>query len=83
MATITEAIPWNRSANPYLEDVRILKEGEKSGYGIVAGFTLQSGRQVFVISLPHHYRSRTGPTWAYLTDCQGWTLIDAGPARGP
>ncbi len=79
MATISEAISWNRSANPYLEDIRVLKEGEKSGYGIVAAFTLQSGRQVFVISLPHHYRSRTGPTWAYLTDCQGWTIIDAGP----
>ena len=78
MATVTETIAWNRSANPYLEDVQILKEGEKSGYGIVARFTLQSGRQVFVISLPHHYRSRTGPTWAYLMDCQGWTLIDAG-----
>ena len=78
MATVTETIAWNRSANPYLEDVQVLKEGEKSGYGIVARFSLQSGRQVFVISLPHHYRSRTGPTWAYLTDCQGWTLIDAG-----
>ena len=78
MATVTETIAWNRSANPYLEDIQVLKEGEKSGYGIVARFSLQSGRQVFVISLPHHYRSRTGPTWAYLTDCQGWTLIDAG-----
>ena len=78
MATIAETIDWNRSANPYLEDIQVLKEGEKSGYGIVARFSLQSGRQVFVISLPHHYRSRTGPTWAYLTDCQGWTLIDAG-----
>ena len=78
MATVTETIAWNRSANPYLEDIRVLKEGEKSGYGIVARFTLQSGRQVFVISLPHDYRSRTGPTWAYLTNSQGWTLIDAG-----
>ena len=78
MATALDSIAWNRSANPYLEDIQVLKEGEKSGYGIVARFTLQSGRQVFVISLPHHYRSRTGPTWAYLMDCQGWTLIDAG-----
>ena len=78
MATVTETIAWNRSANPYLEDIQVLKEGEKSGYGIVARFSLRSGRQVFVISLPHYYRSRTGPTWAYLTDCQGWTLIDAG-----
>ena len=78
MATVTETIAWNRSANPYLEDIQVLKEGEKSGYGIVARFALQSGRQVFVISLPHDYRSRTGPTWAYLTNSQGWTLIDAG-----
>ena len=78
MATALDSIAWNRSANPYLEDIQVLKEGEKSGYGIVARFALQSGRQVFVISLPHDYRSRTGPTWAYLMDCQGWTLIDAG-----
>ena len=78
MATALDSIAWNRSANPYLEDIQILKEGEKSGYGIVARFALQSGRQVFVISLPHDYRSRTGPTWAYLTNSQGWTLIDAG-----
>ena len=78
MATVTETIAWNRSANPYLQNIQVLKEGEKSGYGIVARFSLKSGRQVFVISLPHHYRSRTGPTWAYLTNCQGWTLIDAG-----
>ena len=78
MATALDSIAWNRSANPYLEDIQILKEGEKSGYGIVARFALQSGRQIFVISLPHDYRSRTGPTWAYLMDCQGWTLIDAG-----
>ena len=74
----SETLAWNRSANPYLEDIQVLKEGEKSGYGIVARFALQSGRQIFVISLPHDYRSRTGPTWAYLMDCQGWTLIDAG-----
>jgi glyoxylase-like metal-dependent hydrolase (beta-lactamase superfamily II) len=78
LATMTETLAWNRSANPYLEDIQVLKEGEKSGYGIVARFALQSGRQVFVISLPHDYRSRTGPTWAYLTNSQGWTLIDAG-----
>ena len=78
MATLADALDWNRTANPNLEDLQVLKEGEKSGYGIVARFSLRSGRQVFVISLPHHYRSRTGPTWAYLTDCQGWTLIDAG-----
>ncbi len=78
MATSTDIIAWNRSANPHLEDIQVLREGEKSGYGIVARFTLQSGRQVAVISLPHRYPSRTGPTWAYLTDCDGWTLIDAG-----
>ena len=78
MATSTEIIAWNRSANPYLKDIQVLREGEKSGYGIVARFILSSGRQVAVISLPHRYPSRTGPTWAYLTDCDGWTLIDAG-----
>jgi glyoxylase-like metal-dependent hydrolase (beta-lactamase superfamily II) len=65
--------------NPYLEGMEVIKEGDKSGYGMVVRFTLQGGREVGAISLPHQFPTRTGPTWAYLVDCQGWTLVDAGP----
>jgi glyoxylase-like metal-dependent hydrolase (beta-lactamase superfamily II) len=72
---------WNRTTNPYIEGMEIVREGDKTGLGMVLRFTLKGGREVGVISLPQHAHSRTGPTWAYLVDIQGWTLIDAG-SRG-
>jgi glyoxylase-like metal-dependent hydrolase (beta-lactamase superfamily II) len=59
--------------------MEVVREGDKSGLGMVVRFTLLGGREVSVISLPQPSHSRTGPTWAYLMDCQGWTLVDAGP----
>jgi len=75
----TVSTPWNGSTNPYLEGMEVVKEGDQSGYGMVLRFTLRGGREVSVIALPHQFPTRTGPTWAYLVDCEGWTLVDAGP----
>ena len=75
----TVSIPWSRTTNPYVEDVEVVQEGDQSGVGMVLRFTLKGGREVGAIALPQHSHSRTGPTWSYLMDCQGWTLIDAGP----
>ena len=79
MAIETVTPSWNRSTNPYIEDMEVVREGDKNGLGMVLRFTLQGGRDVSVISLPQQGHSRTGPTWAYLMDIQGLTLIDAGP----
>ena len=79
MSIETVSTPWNGSTNPYLEGMEVVREGDKSGYGMVVRFTLRGGREVSVISLPHRFPTRTGPTWAYLVDCEGWTLVDAGP----
>ncbi len=71
--------PWSRSTNPHLEGVEVITEGDTSGYGMALRFQLPGGREVGAVSLPHRMPTRTGPTWAYLLDCKGWTLIDAGP----
>ena len=76
----TVSTPWNGSTNPYLEGIEVVREGDKSGYGMVVRFTLRGNREVSVIALPHQFPTRTGPTWAYLVDCEGWTLVDAGPS---
>ena len=78
MATEAVSIEWRGSINPYIQDVAVVGEGDRNGYGGVFRIVLKGGREVYSIGLPHHYNSRTGPTWAYLMDYQGWTLIDAG-----
>ena len=79
MAVDTTTPSWNRSTNPYIEGMDVVREGDKSGLGMVLRFTLRGSREIGVISLPQQGHSRTGPTWAYLIDIQGWTLIDAVP----
>ncbi|MBI2855922.1 MAG: MBL fold metallo-hydrolase [Chloroflexi bacterium] len=78
MATEAVSVSWRRSINPFIQDVEVIREGDKNGYGGVFRIVLKGGREVCAIALPHYNSSRTGPTWAYLVDCQGWTLIDAG-----
>lgn len=83
MTILSHAAPmlWNASMNPHIRGLEVIREGDKDGLGTVARFTLDSGREIGVVALPHHFPSRTGPTWVYLVECQGWTLIDAG-SRG-
>ena len=71
--------PWNRTSNPHLESVEVITDGDTSGYGMALRFYLPGGREVGAVSLPHQFPNRTGPTWAYLIESNGWTLIDAGP----
>ncbi|MCH2508402.1 MAG: hypothetical protein MK035_08035, partial [Dehalococcoidia bacterium] len=70
---------WNPSTNPYLKDLHIVRNGDEDGYNMVLHITLESSVEVFAISLPHLLPNRTGPTWSYLVNNDGWTLIDAGP----
>ena len=70
---------WNPSTNPFLKDLHIVRNGDEDGYNMVLHITLESSVEVFAISLPHLLPNRTGPTWSYLVNNDGWTLIDAGP----
>ena len=72
------SIPWRQSINPNITDIETVRSGDVDGYGGIFNIYLKTGRLISAIALPHHYPSRTGPTWAYLTDNDGLTLIDAG-----
>ncbi len=72
------SIPWRQSINPNITDIETVRGGDVDGYGGIFNIHLKTGRVISAIALPHHYPSRTGPTWAYLTDNDGLTLIDAG-----
>jgi glyoxylase-like metal-dependent hydrolase (beta-lactamase superfamily II) len=71
-------IPWRQSINPHISHISTIQAGDVNGYGGIFDIILFNGRVISAIGLPHHYTSRTGPTWAYLTDHHGLTLIDAG-----
>ena len=71
-------IPWRESINPNIANIEIVRYGDTDGYGGIFNISLKTGRLISAIALPHHYPSRTGPTWAYLTNNDGLTLIDAG-----
>ena len=79
MSVAGRDLSWNRNANPYLAKVDLIRSGDQNGYGMVARLAFHGDLDVFAIALPHQFPTRTGPTWVYLLDCEGWTLIDAGP----
>lgn len=58
---------------------KILKEGNPNGDGWVLELKTSSGRIVFAAAVAqNNKRSRTGPTWSYVFENDGWTAIDLG-----
>ncbi len=60
------------------KEVVILRAGDADGNGMVAQLVTAQGRRIHAIGVPQDNSSRTGPTWAYLFENEGMTLIDAG-----
>ena len=60
------------------KEVIILRAGDADGNGMVAQLVTAQGRRIHAIGVPQDNSSRTGPTWAYLFENEGMTLIDAG-----
>ena len=59
-------------------DVDVLREGDAQGNRMIVRFTTQSGSRIHAIGVPQDWPSRTGPTWAYLFESDGLTLLDPG-----
>lgn len=59
-------------------DVVTVREGDADGNRMVARLDTAQGRRIHAIGVPQDNNSRTGPTWAYLFENDGMTLIDAG-----
>ncbi len=60
------------------KEVVTLRAGDADGNCMVARVDTAQGRRIHAIGVPQDNSSRTGPTWAYLFDNGGMTLIDAG-----
>lgn len=58
--------------------VETLRQGDADGNRMVVALDTKQGRRIHAIGVPQDTESRTGPTWAYLFENQGLTLIDAG-----
>ena len=61
------------------EDVLVVREGDARGNRMVVRLTTSAGRRIFAIGVPQpDIEDRLGPTWAYLFECEGVNLVDAG-----
>ena len=57
----------------------VLKEGDSNGDGWSLKLSTSQGRTVFAVAVAQSiHRSRTGPTWSYVFENEGWTSIDLG-----
>ena len=63
------------------KDVVVVRNGDPEGNRMIVKITTPSGADIHAIAVPQDMPSRTGPTWTYLFENEGLTLIDAG-ARG-
>ena len=61
-----------------LKGIDIRHQGDPQGNGMVLELTTYQKRKVYAIAVPQPWDSSTGPTWVYLLDNEGLTLIDAG-----
>ena len=61
------------------EDVLVVRDGDARGNRMVVRLTTSSGRRIVAIGVPQpDIEDRLGPTWAYLFECEGVNLVDAG-----
>lgn len=61
-----------------LREVAVLRQGDTQGNRMVVRLTTHWGAIIHAVSVAQDWPSRTGPTWTYLLDGEGLTLIDAG-----
>ena len=59
-------------------EVVTVRTGDSDGNRMVVRLETEQGRTIHAIGVPQDNNSRTGPTWAYLFENDGLTLIDAG-----
>lgn len=58
--------------------VDILRRGDAQGNRMIVRFTTRNGFGIHAIGVPQDWPARTGPTWAYLFESDGLTLLDPG-----
>lgn len=59
-------------------ELEVLRQGQTNGDDMVLRIVTMSGIMIHAISVAREGFSYTGPTWTYLFENEGLTLIDAG-----
>ncbi len=62
----------------YFTEVDVLRNGDSAGNGMTLRLTDRQGRWIHTVAVPQEGYSHTGPTWAYIFENEGLTLIDPG-----
>lgn len=62
----------------YFTEVDVLRNGDSAGNGMTLRLTDGYGRRIHTVAVPQEGHSHTGPTWAYILENEGLTLIDPG-----
>ena len=62
----------------YFTEVDVLRNGDSAGNGMTLRMTDPHGRTIHTVAVPQEGHSHTGPTWAYIFENEGLTLIDPG-----
>ena len=60
------------------KNIEVERKGEPNGDGMIMTFTLHDKTKIHAIAIPQGWPSPTGPTWVYLFENEGLTLIDTG-----
>jgi len=60
--------------------IDILHQGETNGDWMILKLITPGNRLIYALAIPQAWASPTGPTWSYLFEEQGLTMIDAGGA---
>lgn len=63
---------------PLFASVDTLRAGDPQGNRMVLRIVTLNGHTVHAIGVPQDWPSRTGPTWCYVFEDDGTTLIDPG-----
>ena len=64
--------------NHNFKDLSVIRQGESNGDGMVIRIVPLHGVPIYAVSVARDGFSYTGPTWTYLFENEGLTLIDAG-----
>ena len=60
--------------------IEILNKGEINGNWMILKLITSGNRKIYALAIPQTWASPTGPTWSYIFEEQGLTMIDAGGA---
>lgn len=63
---------------PNLARAELLEDGDRAGNHGIFKLTTTNRRTIFALGIPQDGPAPQGPTWVYLVEDGGWSMVDAG-----